>query len=66
MMSKNRNNKPGSHSIELFCSSENALLPCVYCPLINGVSNEESKWMNTWESKTSCFIEWFFTCSECR
>ena len=43
MMSKNRNNKPGSHSIELFCSSENALLPCVYCPLINGVSNEEYK-----------------------
>ena len=56
MMSKNRNNKPGSHSIELFCSSENALLPCVYCPLINGVSNEKSKWMNTWESKTSCWI----------
>ena len=46
MMSKNRNNKPGSHSIELFCSSENALLLCVYCPLLNGVSNEELKWMN--------------------
>ena len=41
-----RNNKPGSHWIEFFCSLENALSPCVYCPLLNGVSNEESKWMN--------------------
>ena len=44
-MSKKRNNKPGSHSIEFFCSLENALSPCVYCPILNGVSNEKLKWM---------------------
>ena len=58
-MSKKRNNKPGSHSIEFFCSIENALSPCVYCPLINGVSNEEYKHQleYTLKSKLKCFIE---------
>ena len=39
--------------------------PCVYLPFLKGTSVDERELEYTWESKTSCFIEWPRTCSEC-
>ena len=40
--------------------------PCVYLPFLKGTSVDERELEYTWESETSCILEWIRICSECR
>ena len=41
-------------------------LPCIYLPFLKGTSVDERELEYTWESETSCILEWIRICSECR